>query len=734
MGNNDSYAELLVRISRPTGTGAYQVEISFDRADQPTIPQPVFGLAEFDFSDLPDPHLESEEYGSKLRDLVFATPELTSHYAVCLATVEQDGLELCVRLAIDNNASELHNLKWETLRRPSAGSAASLPLAADQNVPFSRFLYSSDWSSIDLRPKGELRALVVVSNPAELSANPAGYLLNTHKELRDNLPVFVTRSLAPVDIEAELQRIVPALSNLARLEIMESRKEGPDRPSIENLRRKLNEGWDVLYLVCHGVLLAADITKLNSRRKPVLVLEDEAGSLKRVDGEELASAIRGLPFDKRPRLAVLVSCQSAGSDATPTSSDKGALSAIGPQLVAAGIPAVIAMQGDARMDSMEKFIPRLFAELHEDGRIDRAVSAARQELAGQDDWWVPVLYQRLKSGRVWYIPGFGDNSGDFEKWRSLKTFVQRKMCTPIIGPALAEPWLGLQSDIALKWARDNGYPFDRDDRDNLPQIAQFLLRRDGPKFLPLTYLEALQARMIEKFGQYLSADLKDLPSWSETDLIAALEAISEKHWEKYPAEPHILLAKLKLPIYITTSPSSLLELAIKKVSGREPHSRICPWWMNNIPEELWSFDKKPTSDEPLVYHLFGRLDYPDSLVLSEDNYFDFLIGVTRNKDLIPASIRDAITRTALLFQGFRTEEWSFRVLFRTLMAQEGSHQLRGFSHVAAQLEPEEDRLIDSQRARKHLETYFESERISIFWGRPEEFLSALAQHIPDIKK
>ena len=32
---------------------------------------------------------------------------------------------------------------------------------------------------------------------------------------------------------------------------------------------------------------------------------------------------------------------------------------------------------------------------------------------------------------------------------------------------------------------------------------------------------------------------------------------------------------------------------------------------------------------PLVYHLHGRLNNPTALVLKEDDYFDYLIGFSR---------------------------------------------------------------------------------------------------------
>ena len=44
-------------------------------------------------------------------------------------------------------------------------------------------------------------------------------------------------------------------------------------------------------------------------------------------------------------------------------------------------------------------------------------------------------------------------------------------------------------------------------------------------------------------------------------------------------------------------------------------------------------------------------------------------------------------------------------------------------------EPDEERLLDPQRARKLLEDYFKNQEIDVFWGRPEEFLEALHQHL-----
>ena len=114
-----------------------------------------------------------------------------------------------------------------------------------------------------------------------------------------------------------------------------------------------------------------------------------------------------------------------------------------------------------------------------------------------------------------------------------------------------------------------------------------------------------------------------------------------------------------------------------------------------------------------------------SVVLTEDDYFKYLIGVTRDKDLIPGVVRRALADTALLFLGFRMDDWDFRVLFNSLMTQEGRSRRSRYAHVAAQIDPEEGRIQEPERARRYLESYFQDADISIYWGSVEDFVQEL---------
>ena len=139
-----------------------------------------------------------------------------------------------------------------------------------------------------------------------------------------------------------------------------------------------------------------------------------------------------------------------------------------------------------------------------------------------------------------------------------------------------------------------------------------------------------------------------------------------------------LLAKLKLPIYITTSPFNFLERAIE-ANGRQPRTQVCFWSEEpakySDKSHKTDYDFNPTVENPLVYHVFGLEDYPESMVLNEDDFLDFLAAISKddiqNKPLLPFYVRQAITQSSLMLLGYRLRDWEFRVMFRGLIDTHG---------------------------------------------------------------
>jgi hypothetical protein len=418
---------------------------------------------------------------------------------------------------------------------------------------------------------------------------------------------------------------------------------------------------------------------------------------------------------------VLASCQSGGPGNEPHTTDDGTLAALGPRLAEAGIPAVLAMQGRVSMQTIAELMPVFFRELQRDGQIDHALSVARGMVRERPDHWMPVLFMRLKSGRIWYIPGFGDGSQSFEKWPALLTSIRRGQCTPIIGTQLNTTLLGSTQEIAQSWAETYRFPMAPHEREDLPQVAQYLSVHLDTEFPRAELVEYLQQEILRRYGTELPVGRQDQ---SLSELFAALGA----RWRaQNAADPYRVLAALPCPIYVTTNLSNLLAEALK-ASGKDPQIDLCRWH-----EELDALpsiydaepDYKPTVQRPLVYHLFGTCDHPDSVVLTEDDYFDYLIRVSTNKTLIPIAVREALADTALLFLGFRLDDWNFRVLFRSLMQQEGRRRRKRYAHIAGQVLPEEGRVLAPERARRYLESYFQGADISIFWGSVEDFAQEL---------
>ncbi|MCK5430585.1 MAG: SIR2 family protein, partial [Anaerolineales bacterium] len=323
-------------------------------------------------------------------------------------------------------------------------------------------------------------------------------------------------------------------------------------------------------------------------------------------------------------------------------------------------------------------------------------------------------------------PGFSDDRQGFEKWPALLRSIRRGQCTPIIGPGFYESMFGSPRDIAQRWSEAYHYPMAPHERESLPQVAQYLTINQY-KQAPYDELEEyLEAEIQEGYQEILPPELKQ----GRAPLDKLIEAVGAHRREQNALDPYNVLAQLPLPIYITTNPGNLMAASLAE-AGKDPQVVLCPW--NEYIEQVESiYDREPdyfpTPERPLVYHLFGRISEPDSVVLTEDDYFDYLIGVTSNKDLIPSAVRRALADTALLFLGFQMDEWNFRVLFRSILSQQGGGRRDRYAHIAAQIEPEEGRILEPERARRYLEKYFaKGADISLFWGSADDFLNELHQ-------
>ena len=688
------YNELEIGIKRHDAD-SYAVELRFDDPDSATTDPATGGFARFDLKQLERQLIRPDAYGRLLSQSLFADANLLAAFkAACDVTLNSEPeKKLRLRLFIDRSAPDLHSLRWETLRDPRITDRDSW-LLTDQRILFSRYLKITETRRVRFRPKAQIRALVAIANPSNLAAHAPN-----------------NQQLAPINVERELANAKQSLGALFADKFV---TEPGTQVTLFNLKERLRKGnFDILYLVCHGALLKQDGIGV-----PSIWLENTDGTAKVESALALAESFS--QQSNQPRLIVLASCQSAG-DGKTTSDVEGALAALGPRLADVGIPAVLAMQGNVSMDTIAVFMPQFFKELNDHGQIDQAIAVARDKVRARPDAWMPTLFSRLRTGRFWSEGGFRTGTGaqTYDKWESLLRRIHEGKCTPIIGDGLLESSVGSTREIAQNWAEEYRFPMQAHARGELPQVAQYLMYKYDPGFLYDTLESYLIGELKKRFGDELPADLPPA-----NDLDTLLKQVVSHQAQSNPNEPHRILAKLPFKVYITTNPDSVLKHSLE-VENKDPHVEVCPWntYEMGAPPE---YQGTPSVEKPVVFHLFGQLSDPDSLVLTEDNYFDYLIGVTRNTRLIPETILGSQARTQLLFLGFQMDDWNFRVLLKSLR-RPGKRASRIYEHVAVQIDPDEDRLLNPTRARQFLEKYFgaETNRIGIYWGSAEQFLTEL---------
>ena len=277
-----------------------------------------------------------------------------------------------------------------------------------------------------------------------------------------------------------------------------------------------------------------------------------------------------------------------------------------------------------------------------------------------------------------------------EDWQVLLSMIEHGKCTPFIGAGACHNILPLAKDIALEWAKEHNYPME--DIDDLGNVAQYLAITLSP-----TYPKHQIAQMLKNIYP------------------ESIEAIEKTHG---------LLAELPLPVYITTNYDDFMYRTLQS-KRKNPNRVLCQWnsfvRKNLDPQQKDDYvlknDFTPSAQEPIVFHLHGLDEIPESLVLTEDDYVDFVVNTSKDMmEVVPFQIQKALTSHSLLFIGYGLKDWSFRVLFRGLVSQL-EKSLRKKS-IAIQLPK-------SLKQESYLNKYFDEMKIKVYWGEASEFIEEL---------
>ncbi len=625
--------------------------------------------------------------GEKLTQALLQPADIRDALVSACSTAAAKNLPLRVRLRIDQSAARLHDLPWETLVDPRSPSQF---LFKDSSCVFSRYLFSRELRPPLLRARRDMRALVAIANPRNLGEA----LTFTGDQIKQQLDVAKT-ALHPLPVHT---------------------LEGPARVTLAGLMEALKDEVDILFLACHGVKTSEGYA---------LWLEDSDGKGERVDAEAFAARIGELAHP--PSLIVLCSCLSAGTGFV----GRDELAALGPLLAMQGVPAVLAMQGRFSFASAQTYLPVFFKELARHGEVDLAAASARLAILQNNDWWMPVVFTRLDSARIWYPPGFdqADSAGDV--WASMVNNIKDRTCTPILGPTFTDHMFKSRREMARDWVEAYRYPMSGRDVEDFPQVAQYLATTRDESFLRKAFYQGIRDSLFENFGQQ-HADM----DWHAPSLNELLSTTGRRLRASDPLNPYSLLASYKLPVYLTADPSNLLRDALIE-AGAKPRTRLVRWNtaatyhdMLLLEQSAVAASKSPSPEEPIIVKLFGDLDDAGTLVLTEDHYFEYLARGASAHDAMPLAARSRVIDSPLLFAGFQPDAWEFRILLRGLLQMEGRDMLVKHRHFSVQMDV--GSLMDPVSARRYIEQYLNSKvKLQLYWGDVHAFVNDLHARVKD---
>jgi hypothetical protein len=309
------------------------------------------------------------------------------------------------------------------------------------------------------------------------------------------------------------------------------------------------------------------------------------------------------------------------------------------------------------------------------------------------------------------------------------------------------PDLSLNSFVAESWAQVIQYPMK--ETSDLARVAQFhQATAVNPEKAKRDYLDFVvqgllgYARNTDPKAAALieEKNLENTPDLLLADLLAELD-----YPPRLPDEPDLmgLLAKLHLPIYITTSYYDFLERALLADGRTAVRSEVCTWSGQTskidrqyLPDPTF----QPTPETPLVFHLFGMERFPHTMVLSVDDYLNFLVNIFLHETgarsshsagapaPIPPYLWERIVELPLLIMGFRLHDWDFQVLYRGIVTAKPAVANRD-AGLVIQLEPDErSGVTNPEQAKKYLREYLSQEaKFKVEFLRPDDFIVKLYQ-------
>lgn len=292
----------------------------------------------------------------------------------------------------------------------------------------------------------------------------------------------------------------------------------------------------------------------------------------------------------------------------------------------------------------------------------------------------------------------------------------------------------IDQQLTRSWAESKDYPMS--DNHNLARVAQYReVELEEAELAKKEYLNFLSSRLLKNnqgrqgFEDVIARYQRGGHRTTFTNLARELDV--PIIFPEGKEDSLRLLARLKLPVYITTSYFTFLEEALIK-EGKTPSTQVWSWGAKvkmkeeHLPKRECELDPL----KPVVYHLFGLEDYAKSLVLSEDDYMDFLMNsaaAMSSYEVIPMPLRDALSQSRLLMFGYNMRSWDFRALFRFIL--EFRKPMDAPKGITLQFKPNLGNKEFEKHSLSYLEKYFGGHKFKVKWIDAESFIYELTEAI-----
>jgi hypothetical protein len=216
-------------------------------------------------------------------------------------------------------------------------------------------------------------------------------------------------------------------------------------------------------------------------------------------------------------------------------------------------------------------------------------------------------------------------------WASLTSSIESGRCILMLGPdAFMAEFEGETLPVAVG-------------------LARFVKERLGDQY---AYLDPFKPWSVAQVAVD-QEDANTLRSWVH------------EFYDTYNTESQSLnnLASLPFQLIVNTSPGFSAERAFKSVKSET----YVDFYDRTAPARIYLPD--PTADAPVLYGLYGSLQQPSSMILSENDRFDFLISIIAENPPLPQKLTSTLCdpRQSFLFLGFNLAQWQLRMLLHVVL-------------------------------------------------------------------